>query len=93
MIIYRGFGPNILESSQGARPIIEVPRLSLIILILESTPWQVINKYIKILRYILITKTIDFITLIKLIFEGVILKFRVLNRIISNRGSIFTSIF
>ncbi len=40
LIIYRGFGPNILESSQGASPIIEVPRLSLVILILEFTPWQ-----------------------------------------------------
>jgi len=38
LIIYGGFGPNILESSQGASPIMEVPRLSLVILILESTP-------------------------------------------------------
>ncbi len=32
LIIYKGFGPDILESSQGASPNIEVPRLSLIIL-------------------------------------------------------------
>jgi len=38
LIIYRGFGPDILESSQGASPIIEVPRFSLVIFILESTP-------------------------------------------------------
>ncbi len=28
LIIYRGFGPNILESSQGASPNIEIPRFS-----------------------------------------------------------------
>ncbi len=38
LIIYGGFGPNIPESSQGASPIMEVPRFSLVIFILESTP-------------------------------------------------------
>ncbi len=51
------------------------------------------NKYIKILRYILIIKTIDFIGLIELIFEEIIPKFRVLNRIISNKDFIFINIF
>ncbi len=53
----------------------------------------VINKYIKILRYILTIKTIDLIGLIKLIFEEIILKFRDPDRIISNRGSIFINTF
>ncbi len=32
LIIYGGFGPDIPESSQGASPNIEVPRLSLVTL-------------------------------------------------------------
>jgi len=47
----------------------------------------------KILRYILIIKIIDFTGLIKLIFEEIILKFKVLNKIISNKGFIFINIF
>jgi len=38
LIIYGGFGPNMPESSQGASPIMEVPRLSLVTLMPESTP-------------------------------------------------------
>jgi len=51
------------------------------------------NKYIKILRYILIIKIIDSTGLVKLIFEEIILKFRVPDRIISNRDSIFINTF
>jgi len=51
------------------------------------------DKYIKILRYILIIKIIDFTGLVELIFEEIILKFRVPDRIISNRGSIFINTF
>jgi len=58
-----------------------------------NTVLIIINKYIKILRYILITKIIDSTGLIELIFEKVILKFRVPDRIISNRGSIFINTF
>ncbi len=58
-----------------------------------NTVLIVINKYIKILRYILTTKIIDSTGLIELIFKKIILKFRVLNRIISNKGSIFINIF
>ncbi len=58
-----------------------------------NTVLIIINKYIKILRYILTTKIIDFTGLIELIFEKIILKFRVLNRIISNKDSIFINTF
>ncbi len=55
LIIYRGFGPNILESSQGASPNIVVPRFNLVIFILESTPWyveseKVYNFFFKVLN-------------------------------------------
>ncbi len=49
----------------------------------------IINKYINILRYILTIKIIDSTGLIKLIFEKIILKFRVFNKIISNKDFIF----
>jgi len=58
-----------------------------------NTVFIVINKYIKILRYILTIKIIDSTGLIELIFEEIILKFRVFNRIISNKGSIFINTF
>jgi len=58
-----------------------------------NTVLIIINKYIKILRYILITKIIDSAGLVELIFEEIILKFRVPNRIISNKGSIFINTF
>jgi len=58
-----------------------------------NTVLIVINRYIKILRYILITKIIDSTGLVELIFEEIILKFRVPDRIISNRGSIFINTF
>jgi len=38
LIILWSCGPDIQESGQGASPIMEVPRLSLVIFILESTP-------------------------------------------------------
>jgi len=41
----------------------------------------------------LIIKIIDFTGLIKLIFEKIISKFRVPDKIISNRGFIFINIF
>jgi len=58
-----------------------------------NTVLIIIDRYIKILRYILTTKTIDSTGLVELIFEEVILKFRVPDRIISNRGSIFINTF
>jgi len=58
-----------------------------------NTVFIVIDRYIKILRYILTTKIIDSAGLVELIFEEVILKFGVPDRIISNRGSIFINTF
>ena len=53
----------------------------------------VVNRYIKILRYILITKKIDVIKLINLFYIKITLKYSKLYSIIINRGSIFTSTF
>jgi len=58
-----------------------------------NTVLIIINKYIKILRYILTIKIIDSAGLVELIFKEIILKFKVLNRIISNKGSIFINTF
>ncbi len=58
-----------------------------------NTVFIIINRYIKILRYILIIKIIDSTGLIELIFEKVILKFKVPNKIISNKDFIFINTF
>jgi len=58
-----------------------------------NTVFIIIDKYIKILRYILIIKIIDSTGLIKLIFEEIILKFGVPKGIISNKGFIFINTF
>ena len=53
----------------------------------------VVNRYIKILYYILIIKKINAIKLTKLFFMEITLKFGILDSIIIDRGSIFTSTF
>ena len=54
---------------------------------------MIVNRYIKILYYILIIKKINIIKLIKLFFIEIILKFNILDNIIIDRGSIFINIF
>ena len=53
----------------------------------------IINKYIKIMRYFLIIKKINFIKLLKLFYNKVIFKFNKFNNIIINREFIFINIF
>ena len=52
-----------------------------------------VNKYIKIYRYLLYIKTIDAIALAELFFEEVIFRYGMLTGIVFNRGSVFTSKF
>ena len=53
----------------------------------------VINRYTKILYYILTIKKINAVELTKLFFTEITLKFGTLDSIVINRGSIFTSTF
>ena len=53
----------------------------------------VVNKYIKMLCYILTIKKINAIKLTKLFFTEITLKFGTLDSIIIDRESIFTSTF
>ena len=58
-----------------------------------NTILVVVNRYIKILRYIPTTKKINTIKLIDLFYTKIILKYSKLYSIITNKGSIFTSTF
>ena len=53
----------------------------------------VVNRYTKILRYILTIKKINAIKLTKLCFTEITLKFSTLDSIIIDRRSVFTSTF
>ena len=53
----------------------------------------IINRYIKILQYISTTKIINTIELIKLIYKEIILRFGVLENIISDKKFIFINTF
>ena len=53
----------------------------------------VIDRYIKMAQYIPIEKTIDTVQLMRLFYDKIILRFGVLNDIISNRGSVFMSVY
>ena len=53
----------------------------------------IINKYIKIIRYFLIIKKINFIKLLNLFYNEIIFKFNKFNNIIINRESIFINTF
>ena len=52
-----------------------------------------INCYIKIVKYIFITIRINIVELTKIFFNKTVLYFEILAIIISNKKSIFTSIF
>ncbi len=53
----------------------------------------IINRCIKMIKYILIITRIDVVKLTKVFFEKIILRFNMLTKIISNRDFVFTSAF
>ena len=54
---------------------------------------MIIDRYIKMIKYISIIKKIDVAELTKMFFEEVILRFDILNEIVSNRDFVFTNEF
>ena len=53
----------------------------------------IVDRYIKMAKYILILKIITIECLADIFIEYIILKFRILENIISNQGAIFISAF
>ncbi len=53
----------------------------------------IINRYIKMIKYILIITRINVAELKKVFFKKIVLRFNMLTNIISNRDSVFTSAF
>ena len=51
------------------------------------------NKYIKIIRYLLIIKKINIMKLSDLIYKKIVFKFDIFNNVIINRESIFINTF
>ena len=54
---------------------------------------MIINRYIKMIRYISITIKIDVATLAKVFYEKIVLRFDTSSDIVSDRDSVFTSAF
>ena len=53
----------------------------------------IIDKYIKIIKYIFVIKIIDIAQLTKTFFEKIVLRFNISNDIVSDREFVFTSVF
>ena len=53
----------------------------------------IINRFIKIMRYLSINIIIDIIALTKIFHIEIIYRYNILNDIVNNRGSIFINIF
>ena len=58
-----------------------------------NTRFIIINKYTKILRYVLTTKIIIVIELVELIYKEIIFRFKVLKSIIPDKELVFINIF
>ena len=53
----------------------------------------IIDRYIKMIKYISIIKKIDVAKLTKMFFEKIILRFDMLNEIINDKKFVFTNVF
>ncbi len=53
----------------------------------------IINRYTKMIKYILVITRIDVTELTKVFFKKIILRFNMLINIVSDRDSVFTSAF
>ena len=54
---------------------------------------MIIDRYIKIIKYVLIIKKIDVAKLTKMFFKKIILRFDISNEIVSDRKFVFTNAF
>ena len=54
---------------------------------------MIINRYIKIIKYILIIKKIDVAKLTKVFFKKIVLYFDILNEIMNDKKFIFMNVF
>ena len=53
----------------------------------------IINRFIKIIKYLFIKITIDIVTLMKMFYNKIIYRYNILNDIINDRGFIFINNF
>ena len=53
----------------------------------------IINRYIKIIRYLFIFIIIDVIALTKLFFIKIVYRYNIFYNIVNNRGFMFTNVF
>ena len=53
----------------------------------------IINRFIKIIKYLFMKITIDVITLIKMFYNEIIYRYNILNNIINNRDFVFINNF
>jgi len=53
----------------------------------------IVDRYIKIMCYLLIKKTLTIVELTELFFEKVVLRYKILNNIIIDKDSLFISAF
>ena len=54
---------------------------------------MIVDRYIKIIKYISIIKKIDVAELTKVFFEKIVLRFNISDEIVNNRNSVFTNEF
>ena len=54
---------------------------------------MIIDRYIKMIKYVSIIKKIDIAKLMKIFFKKIILRFDMSNKIINNRKLVFTNAF
>ena len=54
---------------------------------------MIVDRYIKMIKYISIIKKIDVAELMKVFFEKIVLRFDMLNEIMSDRNFVFTNEF
>ena len=61
--------------------------------LLERSLLIIINRYIKMIKYIFIIVKIDIVALTKMFFEKIVLRFDFFNDIISDKKFIFINVF
>ena len=54
---------------------------------------MIINRYIKIIKYLFVFIIIDVVTLTKLFFVEIVYRYNIFYNIVNDRGFMFTSVF
>ena len=54
---------------------------------------MIINRYIKMIKYVLIIKKIDVAKLTKVFFKKIVLRFDISNKIVNDKKFVFTNAF